>query len=442
MKNLLATLRPHVWAMPPEHLQAFIASASAIVALIHAGVGPVEKMNRAMDGQRVLQAEIAGDTASLTLSGTLMSGVPWWAHAYGMDVTDLAEATAIAGELAANPKIKTVFLNISSPGGQATAAGDMAQAVSALRASGKTVVVNASGMLCSAAYWIAAAAGPITVTPTTITGAIGTYLVLEDSTAADAKAGFTYTLVSSGGVKGHGADGKVTDKLKSEMQTMVDTFTTLFVEGVAKGRGLPVEQVRALATGQVWLGTEAKSLGLVDSVTGSASAPATIAPTPTPSVQNQTPLPAPVATHPANQNAAAKAGDPMKVTALILAALCREFPQQKDLVLTRAEAGDDEVAIRAAALKQDRDDSTKAVATANAAVATEQAEHAKTKAELVRVQTERDQLKALSKAGGKPDPEEGTPPNANAKTMTREEYNKLDLAARSDFHKNKGVIEG
>jgi hypothetical protein len=130
------------------------------------------------------------------------------------------------------------------------------------------------------------------------------------------------------------------------------------------------------------------------------------------------------------------------LTGQSLAALCREFPNQTALILTRAEAGDEEGTIRAAALKQDREDSTKAIADAKTAVATEQAEHAKTKAELVKVQGERDALKALSKAGGKTDPGEGTPPNANAKTMTRDEYNDLDLAARTEFHKQKGVIEG
>lgn len=48
-------------------------------------------------------------------------------------------------------------------------------------------------------------------------------------------------------------------------------------------------------------------------------------------------------------------------------------------------------------------------------------------------------LSALSK-GGKIDPGEGTPPSA--KTMTRAEYNKLDLAAREDFLNAKGIIEG
>jgi protease-4 len=48
------------------------------------------------------------------------------------------------------------------------------------------------------------------------------------------------------------------------MQEMVDEYYEQFVEVVSEGRGLSKEEVRNLATGQLYSGTRAKELGLVD----------------------------------------------------------------------------------------------------------------------------------------------------------------------------------
>ena len=50
------------------------------------------------------------------------------------------------------------------------------------------------------------------------------------------------------------------------MQGMVDEYYEQFVDVVAEGRGLSKEEVRNLATGQIYTGTEAKELGLVDAL--------------------------------------------------------------------------------------------------------------------------------------------------------------------------------
>jgi len=52
------------------------------------------------------------------------------------------------------------------------------------------------------------------------------------------------------------------------IQRMVDEYYEHFVSVVAEGRGLSRDAVRALATGQVYTGTEALGLGLVDELGG------------------------------------------------------------------------------------------------------------------------------------------------------------------------------
>jgi len=47
-------------------------------------------------------------------------------------------------------------------------------------------------------------------------------------------------------------------------QRILDTLHTEFIKSVAENRGLTEEYVRGLATGFIYLGSEAKELGLID----------------------------------------------------------------------------------------------------------------------------------------------------------------------------------
>ena len=55
---------------------------------------------------------------------------------------------------------------------------------------------------------------------------------------------------------------------KEIMQRMTDEYYEQFIEAVAKGRGMDKEEVRKLATGQLYTGVEAKKLGLIDELGG------------------------------------------------------------------------------------------------------------------------------------------------------------------------------
>ena len=52
------------------------------------------------------------------------------------------------------------------------------------------------------------------------------------------------------------------------MQDITDDLYEQFVAAVAEGRGLPVAEVRELATGQLYTGSQALNLGLIDELGG------------------------------------------------------------------------------------------------------------------------------------------------------------------------------
>jgi Periplasmic serine proteases (ClpP class) len=61
---------------------------------------------------------------------------------------------------------------------------------------------------------------------------------------------------------------ELTPEEREIMQQMVDNYYEQFVDVVAEGRNLSRDKVRSLATGQLYMGTEAKELGLVDELGG------------------------------------------------------------------------------------------------------------------------------------------------------------------------------
>ena len=55
---------------------------------------------------------------------------------------------------------------------------------------------------------------------------------------------------------------------RGRLQAFLDQVYEAFISGVARGRDLPKEKVRAAAEGRVWTGAQAQELGLVDELGG------------------------------------------------------------------------------------------------------------------------------------------------------------------------------
>lgn len=175
-------------------------------------------------------------------------------------------ATRQAIRKAANdPNVSGILLHIDSPGGTVAGTADLAYEVRKA-AKAKPVHSFIEDMGASAAYWIASQSSRITANETAMVGSIGVYTVLEDSTGAMDKAGVKLRVVSSGGVKGLGADGAITQPLIDDTQREIDELNERFLAAVADGRKLSDSQVREWNDGRVHVGTKAKELGMIDEV--------------------------------------------------------------------------------------------------------------------------------------------------------------------------------
>lgn len=170
-------------------------------------------------------------------------------------------------KLGDDDNIKAVVLRINSGGGEAYASEQLWRAVSMLNKK-KPVVVSMGGMTASGAYYMSMGARYVMAQPTTLTGSIGIFGALPDwSDLMTQKLGFKYDEVKTNRHSSYGTAGSTRHWTPEEigiLQANVNRGYALFRKRVADGRKLPVEQVEQIAQGRVWLGTDAKSIKLVD----------------------------------------------------------------------------------------------------------------------------------------------------------------------------------
>ena len=172
-------------------------------------------------------------------------------------------------EIADDDHIKAVVLRINSGGGSAYASEQIWHQVKKLREK-KPVVVSMSGAAASGGYYISAPANYIIADNTTITGSIGIYGLYQDmSELYTKKLGINFSQVGTNrnSVLGSQEYGFTPEQFTA-LQNNVNRGYELFKSRVAEGRKLTAAQVENIAQGRVWLGEDAKKIGLVDEIGG------------------------------------------------------------------------------------------------------------------------------------------------------------------------------
>ena len=163
-------------------------------------------------------------------------------------------------------RIKSVVINIDSPGGLATTSDYLYSALGKL-SDKKPVIAFISGAGASGAYMACCAATKIVALPSAMVGSIGVLSVRPVLQDLLQRAGVHVAVTKSGHLKDMGAPYRdMTEEEKKKEQELIDSYYGYFIRAVAKGRNIDEGVVRELATGEVFLGEKAKDLGLVDEV--------------------------------------------------------------------------------------------------------------------------------------------------------------------------------
>ncbi|MBI5060476.1 signal peptide peptidase SppA [candidate division KSB1 bacterium] len=192
-------------------------------------------------------------------------GVPTIDRSEGINSDDMVERLH---ELAEDDRVKAVVLRVNSQGGSALASDIILREVLRLKAK-KSVVVSMGSVAASGGYYISCGADWIVAQPNTVTGSIGVVSVLPSAEGLYRKAEARVETVR----RGKWAEFFRLDKdLTAEQRAVLMQISTgiydEFVQYVATGRKLEVEQVHAVAQGRVWTGKQALDRKLVDQLGG------------------------------------------------------------------------------------------------------------------------------------------------------------------------------
>ena len=252
-----------VAAPPQKKSRAWIVALVAVVlvfVLIAMGMHSctslfTSSMGYSTSASDAVDALTQDAVAVITIDGTIQ---------YDGTASSPEGLKSLLDEAEASPHIRAVVLRVDSGGGVATAGEEMAEY---LRAFSKPVVVSSASTNASAAYEISSQADYIFTAKSTSIGAIGTAIQITDTSKLMDMLGINIQDITSAGSKDSTYGTRpLTDEERAYYQDMVDQINEVFIQNVAEGRSMDVEEVRALATGLTFTGMDAVENGLADEI--------------------------------------------------------------------------------------------------------------------------------------------------------------------------------
>ncbi|OAM05809.1 MAG: capsid protein [Wolbachia endosymbiont of Dactylopius coccus] len=162
--------------------------------------------------------------------------------------------------------IETIILEIDSPGGEVNGIFDLADFIYSARGK-KRIIAIANDDAYSAAYAIVSSAEKVFLSRTSGVGSIGVIASHIDQSGFDEKCGIKYTTVFAGSRKNDlNPHEPVTSESLESLQKEVDRLYEMFVQLIARNRGLSIEKIRSTEAG-LYFGEKAVEIGLADGMT-------------------------------------------------------------------------------------------------------------------------------------------------------------------------------
>jgi signal peptide peptidase SppA len=259
------------WALMPERLSAVTAviarwsgDARASDEVMHS----VAADRNARDARR--QSSVSnsgGGIAVLPLYGIVTQRGNMVDDVSGPGTASTQQFSNLLRAALQDETVSQILIDIDSPGGSVYGVAELADEIVSARAQ-KPVVAIANSLAASAAYWIGCSASEFYVTPGGEVGSIGVWQAHQDYSKAMDEAGVKTTLISAGKFKVEGNPyAPLDEEAQGFMQSRVDDYYAAFTKAVAKGRGVPISQVRdGMGQGRVLGADAALASSMVDGI--------------------------------------------------------------------------------------------------------------------------------------------------------------------------------
>jgi signal peptide peptidase SppA len=252
-------------ALWPGHSAVLLEMLRSPVEFVHSLVEvPREaQMAQALEArsERMRPYDLVDGVAIIPVQGILVHGCAWW----GWNETDYGSIGEKMLAALEDSEVRAIALHINSPGGEVAGCFDLADMIYAMRGT-KPIWAILDESAFSAAYALACCADRIIVPRTGGTGSIGVISMHVDITAALEKFGIKVTTIQFGDQKSDSyPTTPLSDAARERFQSDVDLMGEMFVDLVARGRGIAASKVRGTQAG-CFLGAAGVTAGLADEV--------------------------------------------------------------------------------------------------------------------------------------------------------------------------------
>jgi signal peptide peptidase SppA len=273
MKNqlLVAEFLATPWALMPERLSAL----TAVISRWSQGTPASDAAKFQIQTDRVLRDTRRQTSAAISGGGIAVIPIYGVITQRGNMVDDVSGPGMVSTQLVtqmlrqavADDAVSQILLDIDSPGGSVYGVSELGDAILSARAQ-KPVVAIANSLAASAAYWVGSQASEFYVTAGGEVGSIGVWQAHFDYSQALAAEGVTPTLISAGKFKVEGNPyAPLSEEAQGFMQSRVDDYFLGFTKAIAKGRNLPIAQVRdGMGQGRVLGADAALAQSMVDGI--------------------------------------------------------------------------------------------------------------------------------------------------------------------------------
>lgn len=168
-----------------------------------------------------------------------------------------------------NKSIKGCVLRVNSGGGSALESEEILEILKQLKEK-MPVVVSMGDVAASGGYMISMAGDKVYADPYTVTGSIGVVQIVPDAKNLQDKLGVTHEKLEYGKKSTwlnplNGVSDKQKSAMKASADVVYDSFKKIVMNG-RSGKFSTLEEVEAVAQGQVWDALTAKENGLIDEI--------------------------------------------------------------------------------------------------------------------------------------------------------------------------------
>ena len=263
LRAVLSGLWSGLWAMNPRELETLARDLMRIQAN-----GEFFANAFGTESPELPELAVEDGIAKIPIQGVILKQVPAAFRWLGIQATGTTETARAIDQAVASDDVKAIEFFVDSPGGSVAGVQELADQIYAID---KPTTAAISDLSASAAYWLASQADSVEANASALVGSIGVYSVIMDQSKAYEDEGYKVHVIRSGEHKGSFTSGTpVSDEELADEQRLIDQAAEMFTGAVARGRSMPPARVAQLATGQMWFADDARGLGLIDQIYGSA----------------------------------------------------------------------------------------------------------------------------------------------------------------------------